>query len=73
MTTEVSTKANIPIVNLGQLGVGVSEKPREEEWLRVAKELKEAFGGVGFVYLDNHGIPSTLVEKVFGSAAKFFS
>ncbi|KAK3856573.1 hypothetical protein Pcinc_037115 [Petrolisthes cinctipes] len=70
MSTEVNT---IPIVNLGQLGLGVSEEPREEEWLRVAKELKGAFCGVGFVYLDNHGIPSTLVEKVFGSAAKFFS
>ncbi|XP_063600324.1 uncharacterized protein LOC134776504 [Penaeus indicus] len=51
----------IPVVDLGQL-----------EWDRVGREVCQAFSGIGFVYLKNHGLPNEMVKKVNDSSGKFF-
>ncbi|XP_045130714.1 UPF0676 protein C1494.01-like isoform X2 [Portunus trituberculatus] len=62
---------SIPIIDLGELGLPA--QPSEEEWQRVAREIKSAFQDIGFVYLSNHGIPQGEIDEVFGVAEDFFT
>lgn len=61
----------IPLVDMGQLGLGC-DNITQEEWQRVAGELHEVFTNIGFAYLSNHGIPSDQLNHVIKSSAAFF-
>jgi isopenicillin N synthase-like dioxygenase len=52
--------ADIPIVDFGKFLNG--EKGEKE---RVSQEIDNAFRKVGFVYLQNHGVDTELVEACF--------
>ncbi|KAI0842569.1 thymine dioxygenase [Hypoxylon sp. FL0890] len=39
----------------------------------IARELTDACRRVGFVYIVNHGVPSTLLEEAFGWSKKLFA
>ncbi|PGH19411.1 hypothetical protein AJ80_03911 [Polytolypa hystricis UAMH7299] len=39
----------------------------------VGLTITNAFKHSGFIYLKNHGIPSSIVQTVFGASAKFFA
>nr|XP_027232412.1 UPF0676 protein C1494.01-like [Penaeus vannamei] len=62
--------SEIPVVDLGQLGS--SDEPSTAEWDRVGREVCQAFSGIGFVYLKNHGLPNEMVKEVNESSGKFF-
>ncbi|XP_045615066.1 uncharacterized protein [Procambarus clarkii] len=64
--------ADIPVVDLGELGVGGPDKPSEDEWRRVGESLVKAFGDIGFVYLSNHGVSTRSVDEVNKWSGKFF-
>ncbi|KAF1946378.1 Clavaminate synthase-like protein [Clathrospora elynae] len=59
---------DIPIVDFGAFLNG-----SQEEKARVAKEMDDAFRGVGFVYLRNHGVDAEMVEQCFKWSEKFFA
>ncbi|XP_068232255.1 uncharacterized protein [Palaemon carinicauda] len=63
----------IPIIKLGQLGLENKGEPSDNEWKRVATELKTAFENIGFVYLSGHGIPDQQVDWLFKAGEAFFS
>ncbi|KAG7175009.1 2-oxoglutarate-Fe(II) type oxidoreductase ppzD-like [Homarus americanus] len=63
---------NIPVVDLGELGVGGPEDPSDEVLQRLGEELVQAFSSIGFVYLSNHGIPAHKVEEINSCSEKFF-
>ena len=41
-------------------------------FLEIGKKLSDALEHCGFVYLENHGIPSEVMARAFGSSRKFF-
>ncbi|XP_047502418.1 UPF0676 protein C1494.01-like [Penaeus chinensis] len=49
-----------------------SGEPSIAEWDRVGREVCQAFSGIGFVYLKNHGLPNEMVKEVNDSSGKFF-
>ncbi|KAK8753577.1 hypothetical protein OTU49_000400 [Cherax quadricarinatus] len=65
-------ETNIPVVDLGEIGVGGPEDPSEEDWRSVGEKLVKAFSEIGFVYLSNHGVPSNMVDEVNTQSGKFF-
>ncbi|KAG0727994.1 2-oxoglutarate-dependent dioxygenase htyE [Chionoecetes opilio] len=74
MAVPSSLDGNIPVVNMGSLGVGKEEEGASEaEWHRVAQGLYDALSGVGFVYLSHHGIPEAQINNYTNATAAFFS
>nr|XP_045614838.1 UPF0676 protein C1494.01-like [Procambarus clarkii] len=63
----------IPVVDMGQLGLGRETEPSQEAWQRVAQELHQAFADIGFAYLINHGVPDDQLNRVFELSAELFS
>ena len=59
--------AYIPIVDFSKFMNG-----SEEDKLRVARELDDAFQRVGFVHLKNHSVPSDMVNECFTWSKRFF-
>ena len=57
----------IPVIDLKPL-LEDSEEGRQ----KVANAIGEACRGIGFFYVENHGIPSELRDDVFNMAARFF-
>nr|XP_053649658.1 uncharacterized protein LOC128700464 isoform X2 [Cherax quadricarinatus] len=68
----MSPQRKIPVVDLGQLGLGWDKEASQEELQRVARQLHEAFTDIGCAYLTNHGVPDDLVSRVFNSGSAFF-
>ncbi|MCB1494984.1 MAG: isopenicillin N synthase family oxygenase [Bauldia sp.] len=54
----------LPVVDLTP-GPGADE--------RIAGEIGQAARGVGFFFVTGHGIPTTLIDEVFGESARFFA
>lgn len=52
--------APIPIVDFGKFLYG-----SDEERKRIAGDIDDAFRNVGFVYLENHGVPKDKVDECF--------
>ncbi|XP_071538708.1 uncharacterized protein [Panulirus ornatus] len=71
-TEKRRSPSKIPVVDLGELGVGRPGEPSEDEWRRVGAELAKAFIEIGFVYLSNHGIPGRKVDEVNKWSKEFF-
>ncbi|KAF8538154.1 hypothetical protein BDD12DRAFT_843872 [Trichophaea hybrida] len=44
----------------------------EADKLAVVKGVSEGFRNAGFIYLKNHGIPSSTIAEVFSTSAEFF-
>nr|XP_053657371.1 uncharacterized protein LOC128706505 [Cherax quadricarinatus] len=65
-------ETNIPVVDLGEIGVGGPKDPSEEDWRSVGEKLVKAFSEIGFVYLSNHGVSSNMVDEVNTQSGKFF-
>lgn len=64
--------SSIPVVDLGELGLGHEEEPSKQEWQRVAEEVVDAFKDTGFVYLTKHGIPEEDIERLVKAGTTFF-
>nr|XP_053626188.1 uncharacterized protein LOC128684072 [Cherax quadricarinatus] len=73
MGTKTPSGRRIPVVDLGQLGLGWDKETSQEEWQRVARELHEAFTDIGCAYLTNHGVPDDQVSRLLSSGMDFFS
>lgn len=58
----------LPVIDIDPLKSGDSAVRK-----RVADEMGEAARGMGFFYIANHGIPSSLVESAYGAAEAFFA
>jgi len=50
----------IPIINLEPIRSGIPDQA-----LDTGKEVYEAFRGVGFAYIKNHGLPQQLLDQAF--------
>lgn len=73
MASSSSSRHNIPVVDMGALGVGKEEDSvSPAEWRRVAQGLCDALSSVGFVYLSNHGIHDQQINEYFNDCASFF-
>jgi isopenicillin N synthase-like dioxygenase len=60
MAAEKSQQQTVPLVDFGQFLNGSQADKK-----KAASELDSAFRTVGFVYLQNHGVPQERVEKCF--------
>ncbi|CAK46668.1 uncharacterized protein An14g06750 [Aspergillus niger] len=57
----------IPIIDFGPFLNGTPADKHE-----VAMSIVDAFKSSGFLYLKDHGIPPSVVSRVFGSSGRFF-
>jgi isopenicillin N synthase-like dioxygenase len=58
----------IPLIDFGCFLNG-----NEEDRKRVSLEIGDACRNVGFFYLSNHGVSSSLIERLYEQAERFFS
>jgi len=58
---------SIPVIDVAPLFEG----PGGEQ--RIGRQLLETVDQIGFFYIKNHGIPTTLIDGVFSVAERFFS
>jgi isopenicillin N synthase-like dioxygenase len=65
---EESMFSQIPLVDFGPFLNGTAEDRQ-----RVAARIGDACRDVGFFYLSNHGVPSSLVDRVYDQARRFFA
>ncbi|MEJ0071415.1 MAG: 2-oxoglutarate and iron-dependent oxygenase domain-containing protein [Pseudomonadota bacterium] len=56
----------IPVLDLGPYRAG-----RPGALAALAAELRQACEQVGFYFLANHGVPQSLIDRVFGEVARF--
>lgn len=56
----------IPIIDLEPMRSGTSP-----EATRTSKDVFEAFRGVGFAYIKNHGVPQPLIDQMFEWVSSF--
>jgi len=59
---------SIPVVNFARFREAQSSKERQQ----TANEIVSAFKESGFVYLSNHGIPTSTVRHTFEKSGEFF-
>lgn len=64
MTSELDA---IPVIDFNAWSTGSTGDKK-----RIARELTDACRRVGFVYIVNHGVPSTLLEEAFDWSKKLF-
>ncbi len=58
---------SVPVIDFGgMLGRDPTEKAK------VAAALSDACVNIGFFYIENHGIPQTLIDSMFAQAERFF-
>src|SRR5258708_26848698 len=58
----------IPIIDMGPVRAG---DPGADH--RMAAELRHVTETVGFFYLKNHGVPQSLIKRMFVECKRFFS
>lgn len=58
---------DIPVIDFGLFLTG-----NEEDRRRISTEIGNACRDVGFFYLANHGVPSSMVDAVYDQAKRFF-
>jgi len=66
--SQANNSFKIPVVNFGKYRNASSP----EEKKKTANEIVTAFKDSGFVYLSNHGVESSEVERTFRKSADFF-
>jgi isopenicillin N synthase-like dioxygenase len=57
----------IPVIDLAPFRAGTAAGKRQ-----VAKEIREAAEGLGFLYFKNHGVPAGIVDDAFAAGQRFF-
>ena len=57
----------IPVVDLAPFRAGTRAGKQA-----VAKDIREAAEGLGFLYFKNHGVPAEIVESAFATGRRFF-
>ncbi|XP_066961289.1 probable iron/ascorbate oxidoreductase DDB_G0283291 isoform X2 [Macrobrachium rosenbergii] len=62
----------MPVVDIGLLGVDNKSEPTDEELLRVGKEISDAFQENGFVYLNGLGSLEEQVSRIEKAGSTFF-
>ena len=62
------TSPTIPIVDFAPFITG-----SRQDQIKTAAEIDEAFRDVGFVYLQNHGVPTEKVEQCFQWVSFYFT
>jgi isopenicillin N synthase-like dioxygenase len=71
ITTAVSHDSlHIPLIDFGAF---LSPTTAPETKLETARAILSGFQTAGFIYLRNHGIPKSTVQKTFAQSAKFFA
>lgn len=58
----------IPLIDMGPYLAGEPGADR-----RMADALRRATETVGFFYLENHGVPQSLIDRVFAESKRFFA
>src|SRR5258705_10246002 len=58
----------IPTIDMGPVRAGDPGADR-----RMAAELRHVTETVGFFYLKNHGVPQSLIERMFVESKRFFA
>jgi hypothetical protein len=59
MTVSYKEEGSLPVIDFSAFYQGSSDQKR------VSAQIVEAFKKYGFIYLVNHGIPSTMVKECF--------
>lgn len=72
-TTQQKRSADVPLIDLGEIGLEHKDEPSEEEWQRVARQMYDAFTTLGCAYLIKHGIPKEEMEGTLASWKTFFN
>jgi isopenicillin N synthase-like dioxygenase len=57
----------IPVIDLAPFRAGTAAGKQQ-----VAKDIRDAAEGLGFLYFKNHGVPAEIVEAAFATGRRFF-
>ena len=62
----VETVSDIPVGDFSALSLQRETLPdvRDDDVMKLVKQLHDAFSTIGFVYLKNHGIPQEQVQDL---------
>ena len=63
-----NTKQEIPVIDVGPMLSG-----DDNQLSVVAESIYHACSGIGFMFIVNHGMDNTIVERCFESSRKFFN
>lgn len=61
----------IRVVDIAKIGLDV-EKAATEDLEKVGKELSEAFKEIGFVFVKNHGVEESIINRARQSSKEYF-
>ena len=56
----------IPMIDIGGI-----DQASDDDLQRLASLFRQAYGGVGFGYIINHGVPQSLIDGVFAASQRF--
>ena len=62
---------SISTVDISKISLGTSS-PSDEDYQDVAKEIKQCFENIGFMYLCNHGISGEVIDNAMKASLQFF-
>ncbi len=65
-TIDAAEDMRVPVIDMGRYLAG--EKGALE---RAAEEVQRASETIGFYFLDNHGVPQAMIDRVFAEAERF--
>ena len=57
---------DIPLIDIGGI-----DQASDDELQRLASLFRQAYGDVGFGYITNHGVPQSLIDRVFAASQRF--
>lgn len=52
----------IPIIDMAKIDEITNEVTNNQHWISTAQKIREGLGGIGFMYLKNHHIDTSLVR-----------
>ena len=64
------TMTSISTVDISKISLGTSS-PSDEDYQDVAKEIKQCFENIGFMYLSNHGVSGDIIDNAMKASLKF--
>ena len=70
-TLETGSKMAISVVDVEKVSIQIAN-PCSEDYAKIAAQIKECFGRIGFMYIKNHGLSAETINKAMSESLRFF-